>query len=384
MKHATLSPSSSARWMSCPGSVAMSKQAHLLFGEGNTSDPALKGTKLHDIAERMLLNQPVTPEQMTWVNAKGREEKITMTDIEEAVTPYVNFVRDLVGETGDLFVESKLTAHKQVWGTGDAVVIDDETLHVIDLKTGFGVVHAKDNTQLKIYALGAHKEFGFMYNYDTINVVISQGRMNHHSSYTYTIKEIEAFEEEMLLAIEAVEKEPEKLVTSEKGCQWCSARPICPEMADLVEKQTQTELKDMTMTQLSEAMSNLPVIKSWIKGIEDQVKQSLEKGETLPGWKMVQGRKSRRWTSVEAATKYFKNRVGKFQHTCFDMKLKSPAQMEKALRGEDVVIRGRCDPDVVTEYGHSAPTIVPQSDPRDALVYGDQAKEDFAGVDTDE
>jgi len=110
----------------------------------------------------------------------------------------------------------------------------------------------------------------------------------------------------------------------------------------------------------------------------------VEKGDDLPGWKMVQGRKSRGWGSVEEAEKYFKNRVSKFQHTCFSMKLLSPAQMEKALKGEGVKIRGKVDFDKVVVHGFSAPTVVPESDKREALVYGDQAISDFEDVDVTE
>ena len=379
-EHATLSPSSSSRWMTCPGSVKLIEEAVLLFGEGTTSDPALKGTCLHDIAEKRLNECVILEDDMVWTDSNFEKQMVTSDDIEECVDPYVEYVQSL---EGDLFVETKVVAHDQVWGTGDAIVIGDQKMVVCDLKTGFIGVNAEGNTQLLIYALGAHKRYGFMYDYKEIEVVISQGRTSHHSSYTYTVEEIEVFEYLMLAAIEAITETPDHLVPSEKGCQWCAAKTICPVLERMVEDEVAMEFRQMTLNQLADALTKVPMIKAWIKGVEDMVKQSLEKGDVMPGWKMVQGRKSRNWSSVEVAEKYFKNRVSKFQHTCFNLKLKSPAQMEKALKAEGVKIRGKVDFEKVVVHGFSAPTVVDMSDKRDALVYGDQAADDFKDVDVD-
>ena len=45
------------------------------------------------------------------------------------------------------------------FGTGDCVIVADGMLHIIDLQYGLGVlVHAKENSQLMCYALGALME----------------------------------------------------------------------------------------------------------------------------------------------------------------------------------------------------------------------------------
>ena len=373
--------------MTCPGSVHLGAEALLLFGEGSGSDPALKGTQMHDIGEKLLQKIDLVQEDMRWCNSKGDIEEITVEEVFDCVQPYVEYVQSL---EGDLFVETKVRAHEEVWGTSDAIVINENTMHVVDLKTGFITVDAEDNTQLMLYALGAHKEFGWLYDYHEIEVVISQGRTNHHSTYTYSVQEIETFEEYMIDAIKAVDDCKEGPITegvlkaSEKACQWCNAKTICPALATLVEEETMQDFRQMTLTQLGESMHHIPTIKAWIKGVEDQVKESMEKGDAVMGWKMVQGRTSRKWASEDQAIKYFKNRVSKFLHTCYNQKLKSPAQMEKALKGEDVKIRGIVNFEKVVEYGFSAPTIVPEADKREALVYGDQARADFEGVDVTE
>ncbi len=379
-EHAKLSPSSSARWTTCPGSVSLSEEAELLFGEEPTSDPALKGTCLHDIAERLLLDVPVTDEDMQWLNSKGETESVTIDDINNAVTPYVEYVNSLEGEK---YIESRLVINDQVWGTGDAIVVNDDMLNVIDLKTGYHVVYAKDNTQLLIYALAAHLEQQLMYGYKEITVTISQPSQNHHDSYTYTVAEVEEFAGRLDDAIAAVESKPDHYVPSESACQWCPGRVICTRLEDVVNAAVEKDYRQMTINQIAESLGRVPEIKAWIKGIEDQSKELLEKGENLPGFKMVEGRKSRKWTDEAAAEKYFKNRVNRFLHNCYNMKFKSPAQMEKLLKREDVKIRGKVDFDKVVTTSGGAPTITTIDDKREALVYGDKAASDFAEVDQD-
>ena len=212
MEHAKLSPSSSARWLTCPGSGTQIDALQKLLGTSDSaSDPALKGTAMHNIAERMLLDKGITPDFMFWTDTKGDNQVITKDDINECVRPYIEFADTI---EGDRYVELKVQITDEVWGTSDLTIFGEGILTVCDLKTGHGKVDAKDNTQLKLYALGAlNSDIAMMYgDIDVINVVISQGRINHHDSYAYSLEEMLEFEEEVQSRAKSLAKRRAKVL----------------------------------------------------------------------------------------------------------------------------------------------------------------------------
>lgn len=78
-------------------------------------------------------------------------------------------------------VEQKFDFSKYVpegFGTGDCVIVSEHLLHIIDFKYGKGVrVEAKNNPQIKLYAIGALEMFGKLYDIDEVEMNIFQPRM---------------------------------------------------------------------------------------------------------------------------------------------------------------------------------------------------------------
>ena len=73
---------------------------------------------------------------------------------------------------------------KEGFGTGDCVIVADDTLHVIDYKHGLGVlVEADHNPQMMCYALGALEMFN-TYDIQNVNMTIFQPRRNNISKFS--------------------------------------------------------------------------------------------------------------------------------------------------------------------------------------------------------
>ena len=152
-RHALLGPSSSERWLSCPPSARLEEQF-----PNDTSIYAEEGSFAHSYAERKL-------------NALLRGETVSRdTEVNDEMWDCTEAYRDFVEEeytaakteTKDarLLVEQELDFADYVpegFGTSDAVIVSDNRLEVIDFKYGKGVpVSAQDNSQLRLYALGAY------------------------------------------------------------------------------------------------------------------------------------------------------------------------------------------------------------------------------------
>jgi hypothetical protein len=135
-QHAVLSASSSDRWIHCPPSVRLSEGF-----KDKGSDYALEGTCAHALAEyklRKALGYPARPD---------RDLDFYNEEMDEATDGYVSYVLEQVQAAKEtcadpvVMVEQRVDFSrwvKQGFGTADALVIADGTLHIIDLKYGTG------------------------------------------------------------------------------------------------------------------------------------------------------------------------------------------------------------------------------------------------------
>ena len=153
--HAKLSPSSAERWMTCPGSVALSE------GYADSSSAAAdEGTAAHELAERILLG--AKGDALVGLLAQNGVE--WTAEMLQDVLRYTQSVQALGAVDGTLLVEQRLpisewTGEAGAHGTADAVILAGTELIVADLKFGRGVVvDADENKQLRIYALAALRE----------------------------------------------------------------------------------------------------------------------------------------------------------------------------------------------------------------------------------
>lgn len=129
------------------------------------------------------------------------------------------------------------------FGTSDTVIIDEANrqLIIIDLKYGRGVqVYAERNPQLMLYALGALDEFGLLYDFDSVRMVIHQPRLDHLDEWTCSVDELRVFEVEALeagrkaLSIKKLAGGTVFLNPGDKQCQFCKAKGDCPALRDKV------------------------------------------------------------------------------------------------------------------------------------------------------
>lgn len=318
-EHHPISPSAYNRWLSCPGSVRES------VGAPRTSSAAAEeGTTAHALAEQALKNS---------INAhevKGDYPPEMRIHIQQ----YLNYCRRYCGEK--FWVEQKVKLHPYIYrgyGTADFISLDGDTLHIIDLKYGQGLkVEPLDNGQLYLYALGAwvslNKHFSQLRR---VVVHVAQPRLDHFDSAMLTEGELLAFGEHVRIAADKCLQPDAELLPTEKGCQWCPVKSNCLALYDhalsVVGNDFQPVTPEgMTDEQLKLVLDNKALITSWLKSVEDHVKQRLEQGNNFDGYKLVEG-VTRRKYKADAQEK-IKEILG---DSAFDVKLKSITTLEKAI-----------------------------------------------------
>ncbi len=425
--HAKLSPSSAHRWMNCTGSIILEKNI-----ADTTSEHADEGTAAHFLASECLeqgkdatdfLNQfIVVSNGSTWwaKETESKDSSFFTVDLEmsENVQKYIDAVRSQA-DGNELLVEQRVDfsayiGAENAFGTSDAVVLTDHEIQVHDLKYGRGVkVNAEDNEQLKLYALGALNNFSAFGDFKQVRNVIHQPRLNHYSEAVYTIEELYEFAHEakgQVAYIHALEEGLDcgdggaiadfdsAFNPGEKQCQWCKAKANCPALAkhvvetvigefenlDAVEINAQIDTATGEVTHLeNERLGRLfgavPLIENWIKAISGAVHNKLHAGESVPGYKIVQGKQGNRvWEKPEEAEAVLKAMRLKTEQM-YDLKLISPTTAEKLKKAETIGPRQWSKVESLIVRADGKPTVVPETDKRPALNLNPQ--NDFENLD---
>jgi hypothetical protein len=377
MAHAKLSPSGAHRWMACPGSVGL----EAAFPD-QSSAYAAEGTLAHMLASEHLDGSGLHPSQR--IGEVHEVDGYTFT-VDAAMADYVDNYCRLVREYADgglLLVEQRVpiehvTGETGATGTSDAIIVDTtkRTLYVVDLKYGMGVkVDAGDNPQLMMYALGAMEQCDQLGEFDQVCMVIHQPRLNHVSEHWIYVGDLWAFKRRAAEAAELTRQPDAPLVPGEKQCRFCKAKATCPalraEVTEVVSGSATLDeflVPDVTTgdNYLSVAMSKVGLVEDWCKAVRAEVERRLMAGQTVDGFKLVEGRRgNRKWSSdaeVEALFKSFRLR----QDEMYDYSLISPTKAEKLLK--DTPKRWE-KAEALISRAEGKPSVAPATDKRSSLT----------------
>jgi hypothetical protein len=377
--HAKLSPSSAARWMTCPGSVTLSEGI-----EDKSSKNADEGSMMHAFAAKCL---ETGTDAAGYVGQTDKDTGLILQAGQvKDVQFYVDHVRDIVKATGgELRVEQRLpigwlTGEEGAHGTADAVIVTPDELIIVDAKFGFKEVDADENPQLMIYAAAAWDELKVAYDFQRVRIAISQPRLLAKPEFSFSMDDLQKFIIEVAFSADLTRLFPDQLVPSEKACQWCRAKAICPALreqalADFDAVVPETAHED----DLARVMANANLIEGWIKAVRAEVERRLLAGEPVTGYKLVQGKRGNRmWASPEDAEAALK--AMRIKHDqMYDYKLASPTSIEKLAKAEEIGPRQWTKIQALITQSEGQPSVAPTSDKRPALVTS-AAASDFDDV----
>lgn len=371
-EHAKLSASSTDRWLSCPGSVALSA------GLPNVSTAfAAQGTAAHYIAAEAQKDGTFSAKRWLGKTALVEGHVIELDDdLVDAVQEFLDWIVANEEEGDVAFVEQSFTSamknlDPEFGGSTDRVTwrARARMLRICDYKHGAGgPVDVDDNRQLKYYALGALLS-NPQWNAEDVELVIAQPRCEHDDgrirTYKFKAFDLVDFAADLVEGAQRTREFGADLVPSKKACKFCPAAGAnkCP----AIEKQTHAlvaadfspvGLEKYSKDQIAEFLRMAPLVESRISQVREFAYNRACAGEDIPGFKLVEKRATRHWTDEDTAAAQFKTIPGAMKEPA----LKSPAQVEKLIGKKK--FQTIVDTLGLVEKVSSGYTLAPVDDPR--------------------
>ena len=303
-----------------------------------------------------------------------------------------------------------------MFGTNDCSLFAMfERVVIVDYKHGQGIpVEVEDNAQEKYYALGIAHDIDWAF--DELDLVIVQPRCPHPDGpirrWTTTAAALREFEEELRQAALATE-DPDAPLSAGDHCTFCKAAAVCPQLREQAFVQAGIEFDDDTGEliparmigpedsdeHLKQRMDAIPLLDVFIKTTQAEAKRRLmesDTGEACFG-KLVRKKSNRAFRPdlrdpitdepIDALDALVSLGFPREALYC-EPKPKSPAQIEAvrpaelvdALKAQGVkspvqwIKKAVAD---VTYKPEGGVTIVPPSDPREAVAPSFEASNDF-------
>ena len=363
--HALLSASSAHRWLACPPS-AVAAEAYPAQDTTFTRE----GTLAHEVAEFTVYART----NKTLPHIESKEVTPEMLDCAKG---YADYIQELTkSDDAVVLLEQRVDFSPWVpdgFGTCDCIILQGDTMTVIDYKYGVGVpVSAEDNPQMKLYALGALNDYGIAYDVNKVEMHIYQPRINNISAYTLTVDELMGWAEKVVKPTAAKASKGRGDYRAGTHCKFCPHAGRCRELTKTCTEYVETHslraaVPVLAPHEVAEVLQMEPLITLWLKRVKAQALTTLLDGGEVPGYKVVEGRSSREWKNEMLVIDTLVVDGGYSKEQITKTELLSPAAMEKALGKKKVaeLLDGLID------RSPGAPTVVPAIDKRPAYNRAD-------------
>ena len=299
--HARFSPSAAHRRLNCPPSLVLEEQF-----QDEESAYAAEGSAGHALAEHLI-------KKHLKIRSKRPVSDYYSDDLLEAVDEYVSYVIGEIEEAkrtckAPIFsVEQRVDASEYVdecFGTADMVIVTDKVAHIIDLKLGKGVaVFAEENPQLMIYGLGILSMAELLYDVEIIRMTILQPRLNNSSTWDIAPDDLKNWGEEVLKPRGAMALMGAGEFKSGNWCRFCKARNKCRARAEQFLELAKMEFKEpalLSEEEIAEVLKVSDELSKWASDVYAYAQeQAIVHGKEWSGFKLVEGRSNRKYSSEE-------------------------------------------------------------------------------------
>ena len=300
-QHAILSASASKRWMNCTPSALLEKQ----FAD-EESIYAAERTAAHALAEHKL-------KRFLKKRSKRPVSDYDCDEMEECTDDYVSFAMEQIEKAKQscsdpvVMIEQRLDFSRWVpegFGTGDLVIVADDTLYIVDLKYGKGIaVSAEWNPQMLLYSLGALELFGSLYDIEKVNMTIHQPRLENVSTFEITVHDLMEWAEQELMPKAEMAAKGEGEFAVGDWCRFCKAKNTCRAIAEEYLRLAQMEFKPpelLSEEEIAEVLKVADELAKWSADVYAYAQdEAITHGRVWNGFKLVEGRSNRKYVNEE-------------------------------------------------------------------------------------
>lgn len=380
MSHALLSASAADKWLHCTPSARMEAVLPDTAGES-----AQEGSLAHELAELKARRHFHGMDKGAFTRKfnKIKSNELYIVDMDHDTDTYVEYLKDvemMFSSKPYAVFETKVDySHiaPEGFGTADSIMIGGGHLHIVDFKYGKTVqVDCVDNPQMKLYALGALKKYGLLYDIKDVTLHIVQPRMSNISSWTITCENLNTWGESIKPVSQmAFDGTGECVVGGWCDSHFCKCRATCRTYMERMQSVTQFMDKlppVLTDDEVGKCLTLAADIKKWYSLLEKYAMTALLAGKNIAGWKVVEGRSNRAFNDIDQAYKALT--VSGIDESLLYKRVPITLTDCETMLGKKGFSEMLADY-VVKPPGK--PTIAPESDPR---KHYNPAMADFAGL----
>lgn len=326
-KHFRIGGSTAKRTLNCPAWVNLAAK---LPPTNRTNAAAERGTAMHEVLERMLLQDDF---DTAVSRVKYPFDDYDLAQMRSAYTA----VRLVFAQYGieEYECEPLLSIANDVGGSPDVLGAGRNWSLIADFKFGRGEVDPTNNAQLLFYHWLATQDLkvrDLTLNRPLVGAIIQPALSAEPQIYEFSAEEVTEFDKNIRAAIEIV-RSGNTQASAGSHCEWCPVEPYCT-----VRREEFMSLKLMTKDNakaLSDALTLLPQLEAYIKSVKDEANRTMiELGAEVPGFKLVAKKELRKFADP------FKTAAALTSAGAHDIysapSLKTPAQLEKVLKTEGI------------------------------------------------
>lgn len=337
-----LSPSASHLWIPCTAQPQAIIDACLDRGE--SSEAASRGSTQHHWAEKAFLGE---------IDLKSTPPGDLTSEEWNEVGVAVNAalqIKETCSDKTIIFTERQVKFsgwRAECFGTADIVFVDpvEKKVIVVDYKFGRTRVNVISNPQLMIYALIVLELLGSKVEVERVFMSIIQPKISHgYSMFTCTPAHLKEWDEKTLAPAqhEILEGRGRFVIGNHCGDHYCALNKAgkCPamnkEVDDLAAEYLDSQLQPVVTPNSSNIdfflrlMRMEPALTQLMKAAFAVATDAAKDGEEIPGFKLVRGRKHRRFIDKAQADEFLRKKGAKKEER-YESKLITPSQAHDLL-----------------------------------------------------